>query len=82
MRKNIQNLVSGKHFTRQNYMIPVNTLYTQAVCTPKKEPGGIWVVQSVEHLTLDFSSHHDLRVVRLSPILGSALSGESPFFFF
>lgn len=31
-------------------------------------PGG-----SVKRPTLDFSSDHDLRVVRLSPILGSTL---------
>ena len=28
---------------------------------------GARVAQSAEHLTLDFSSSHDLRVVRLSP---------------
>ena len=31
---------------------------------------------SVKHLTLDFGSGHDLRVVRLSPLSGSALSVE------
>jgi len=34
------------------------------------------VAQSVEHLTLDFGSCHDLRVVRSSPASGSALSME------
>lgn len=29
-------------------------------------------------LTLDFVSGHDLRVVGLSPALGSMLNGESP----
>ena len=28
---------------------------------------GTWVAQSVESLTLDFISGHDLRIVRLSP---------------
>ena len=37
---------------------------------------GAWAAQSVEHLTLDFGSGHDLRVVRLSPVLGSALGME------
>ena len=36
-----------------------------------------WVAQSVECPTLGFGSGHDLRVVRLSPASGSALSGES-----
>jgi len=32
------------------------------------------VVQLVKHLTLDFGSGHDLRVVRSSPALGSVLA--------
>ena len=35
------------------------------------------MAQSVEPLTLDFSSGHDLRVMGLSPASGSELSGES-----
>jgi len=35
------------------------------------------VAQSVGHLTLDFCSGRDLRVVRLSPAPGSLLSTES-----
>jgi len=31
------------------------------------------LAQSVKRLTLDFRSGHDLRVIRLSPTLGSAL---------
>ena len=34
------------------------------------------VAQSVKHLTLDFSWGHDLRVMSLSPALGSALGVE------
>ena len=34
---------------------------------------GAWVAQFVEHLTLDFGSGHDLRVMRLSPALGFGL---------
>ena len=37
---------------------------------------GAWVAQSVECLTLDFSSGHDLRVVGSSPASGSVLSTE------
>ena len=40
-------------------------------------PRSAWVAQLVKRLTLGFSSGHDLRVVRSSPTLGSALSGES-----
>ena len=34
------------------------------------------MAQLIEHPTLDFGSGHDLRVVRLSPVLGSALGIE------
>lgn len=35
----------------------------------KGEKGGGWVAQWVEHLTLDFSSNFDFKVMRLSPAL-------------
>ena len=40
---------------------------------------GTWVAPSVECLTLDFGSGHDLRVLMLSPAwaLGSMILGES-----
>ena len=38
---------------------------------------GAWVAQSVKHLTLDFSSGPDLRVVGSSPASDSVLNGES-----
>ena len=38
---------------------------------------GTWVAQSVKHLTLDFGSGRDLRVLGWSPALGSRLSRES-----
>ena len=38
---------------------------------------GACVAQSVEHLSPDFGSGQDLRVMRLSPVLGSTLSMES-----
>jgi len=43
----------------------------------KRQDGGTQVAQSVEHLTLDISSSHDLRVMGSSPESGSALSKES-----
>ena len=38
---------------------------------------GIWVAQLVTLLTLDFGSGHNLRVLGLSSVSGSVLSGES-----
>ena len=38
---------------------------------------GAWVAQLVEHLTLDFGSGHDLRVMGSSPVLGSVLSVQT-----
>ena len=37
---------------------------------------GAWVIQSVKRPALDFSSGHDLRVLRSSPTTGSALLME------
>ena len=37
---------------------------------------GAWVAHLVKHLTLDFGSGHDLRVVRPSPTSGSARGME------
>ena len=38
---------------------------------------GAWVAQSIEHLTLDFSSGHVLTAMRSSPVSGSVLSVKS-----
>ena len=40
---------------------------------------GVWVAQSVEHLTLDFGSGNHLRILILSPTSGSVLSTKSGF---
>ena len=39
---------------------------------------GTWVAQSVEHLSLDFSSGHDCMVLRWSPASGLSLSLSVP----
>ena len=52
-------------------------MFTTALFTLLKRWRGTWVAQWVKLPTLDFSSGHDLRVVRLSPMLGSVLSAES-----
>lgn len=38
---------------------------------------GAWVVQCFKRPALGFSSLRDLKVIRLSPSLGSTLSGQS-----
>ena len=43
----------------------------------KKKDWGIWMAQSVKHLTLGFGSGHGLVVVGLSPESGSVLTVES-----
>lgn len=40
---------------------------------------GTWVAQSDNHLTLQFTLGHDLRVGGSSPMWGSRLSTESPY---
>lgn len=44
---------------------------------PKKGKGGARMAQLVEHLTRDFGSGRDFRLVRSSPVSGSVLSVES-----
>ena len=43
----------------------------------KRKKREAWVTQSVKHLTLDFSSGHDLRFVGSSPASGSVLTVQS-----
>ena len=38
--------------------------YIRVNCLKKKKSRGAWVAQSVEHLTLDFRSGHDVTAVR------------------
>ena len=42
----------------------------------KNIPRGTWVVQSTEHLTLEFGSGHDPKVVGSNPVSGSVLNVE------
>ena len=37
---------------------------------------GTWVAQLVKHLTLDYGSGHDLRILGWSPVAGSMLREE------
>ena len=43
----------------------------------KKKSRATWVAQSVKHLTLEFSSGHDLMVMGLSPASGCELTAQS-----
>ena len=44
----------------------------------KIEMRGTWLVQSVKHLTLDFSSSHDLRVMRMRVVRWSPTPSVEP----
>ena len=65
--KSMQFLISGSQFKphvgNRDYL-------------KRKKQGGSWVAQLVKDLTLDFSSGHDLRSVRLSLIVGLLLGVE------
>ena len=44
----------------------------------KASPGDAWVAQSVKHLTLDFSSGHDLMVYEFEPHVGLHFESVEP----
>ena len=50
------------------------TMYRTDPTTKDYLPRDVWVAQSVEHLTLDFGSGHDPRIVVSSSKWGSVLS--------
>ena len=52
---------------------------SQQMLLQAKMARGAWVVQLIKHQTLGFSSGHDLRVLRLSPVSGCELSLSCPF---
>ena len=64
------NHVSGSCWDSNTYINRID--YKQSL-------QGTWVSQQVKHLTLDLGSGHDLMVqsVRLSPVLGFTLTGQS-----
>ena len=51
-------------------------MYSVATTVNNTISWGAWVAQAVKHQTPDFSSGHDLTVVRLSLALGSTLGME------
>ena len=57
----------------------VNFLYSLVCFKIKKKKllRGTCMAQLVKHLTLDFGSGYDFRVMTLSPASGSMLSGNS-----
>ena len=48
----------------------------------KYKSGGIWVVQSVKRLILDFSSTHDLSVCKFKPRIGLCVDSAEGFSLF
>ena len=66
LNQKVMRMGEKRHF-------PIWELWVPAVKS-RGEAKGAWVVQSLKHLTLGFSSGHDLRVVRLNPTSGSMLS--------
>lgn len=67
------SLTFSRTFQNPEYKFHYNPLmWERIVCF-----GGAWVVQSFKHLSLGLGSGQDLRIVRQSPVLGSALSVES-----
>ena len=58
-------------------IIPFGVIWKK-ICFIKRTIWGTWVAQSVEGPIPDFSLGHGLGVVGSSPVLGSALSGSSP----
>ena len=60
-------------------ILPINSfpIALLFLCTLKKDHWGTWVAQLVERLTFDLGSGQDLRVVRRSPILFSAVRSQS-----
>ena len=61
----------GRGIYENSLYFPLN--FAVSLSLLQKIYWGTWVAQSVKHPTLDFSSDLDLRVVRLSPVLGSTL---------
>ena len=53
---------------------PAGVLQIHKQAASKMYMEGTWVAQSVECMTLDLGSGHDLRVVGSSPVSGSTLS--------
>ena len=62
----------GKSEAKQMFIKDVFITIKNVACR------GTWMAQSVKCLTLGFGSDHDLSwsIMRLSPMLGSALSSE------
>ena len=71
------NWMTEEHKEEGN-ISPYAVLNIQIFTLQMLNMGGACVAQLVKHLNLNFSSGHDLRVVRSSPKLGSMLGVELP----
>ena len=61
-------------FPSDQAMVSQNAAWVEEPFKPQARDAR--VAQSVKHVTLDFGSGHDRRVVTQSPVLGSALRVE------
>ena len=60
----LESFGGEKLLQNKNYL---SNIITNIICRLFKDSNsnlGSWVAQGVKHLTLDFSSDHDLRVMR------------------
>ena len=74
-----QHLLNVSVFWELGFDIPLPTMWNSHVLLHFNNfnQKDAWVTQLVKHPTPDFCSGYDLRVVRLSPMSGSALSADS-----
>ena len=57
-----------------NQSISSSIIYNDVMEPPRR----VWVGQSMEHLTLDFSSGHDFRVREMEPHMGLCADSAEP----
>ena len=57
-----------------NQSISSSIIYNDVMEPPRR----VWVGQSTEHLTLDFSSGHDFRVREMEPRMGLCTDSAEP----
>ena len=62
---------------QSKHTFPLRGRWDSYICNYECSFEGAWVAESVKCPTLDFGSGHDLKVVRSSPKLGSALMARS-----
>ena len=69
--------ISKKSSTKRKYKKEQSEMKKSITETKNTLEWGTWWHSQLKRLALDFSSDHDLRVLGLSPTVGSTLSRES-----